>query len=104
MYLRFSPLGEISTTPANAPCFLFDPSMNIFQEFERLGGPGVCTSIHLTRKSGRTWALIDVGCLNCRSRGLSFIFHCATRPIVSGLLRMPESGVLLMCLKCIYFS
>src|SRR3954465_9563882 len=63
-YFSFSPLGEISTIPAPAPCFLFDPSKNIFQEFERLGGPGVCTSIHSTRKSRRTWALIVVGCRN----------------------------------------
>src|SRR3954466_7248708 len=63
-YFSFSPLGEISTTPPPAPCFLFDPSKNIFQEFERSGGPGVCTSIHSTKKSGRTWALIVVGCGN----------------------------------------
>src|SRR4051812_37679830 len=64
MYFSFSPLGEISSTPAPAPCFLFDPSKNIFQEFERSGGLGVCASIHSTRKSRRIWALIAVGCQN----------------------------------------
>ena len=63
-YFSFSPLGEIRTTQAPAPCFLFYLSKNIFQEFERSGRPGVCTSIHSTRKSGRTWALIAVGCRN----------------------------------------
>src|ERR1041384_7568551 len=61
--------GSQHTTPALAPCFLFDPLKNIFQEFERSGGPGVCTSIHSTRKSGRTWSVIVVGCLTCKSRG-----------------------------------
>src|SRR3954463_9719655 len=95
MYLRFSPLGEMRTTPVHAPCFLSNPSKNIFQEFERSGGQGVCISIHSTRKSGRTWALIDVGCLNCGSRGLRSMFHSATRPVAPGLLRMSESGALL---------
>src|SRR3954469_11956515 len=80
-YLSLAPLGEISTTPAPAPCCLFDPSKNIVHELDRSGGAGVCTSVHSTRKSGSTWALIVVGWLNCRSRGLSSIFHSATRPV-----------------------
>src|SRR4051812_38098988 len=95
MYLNFSPLGVMRTTPAPAPYFLFDPSKNIFQEFERSGGSDVCTSIHSTRKYGRTCALIVVGCLNFRSRGLSSIFHHATLPVAPGLLRMFESVALL---------
>src|ERR1041385_6325027 len=70
-YLSFVPLGETSTTPALAPCCLLDPSKNIVHELDRSGGPGVWTSVHSTRKSGSTCALIVVGCLNCRSRGMS---------------------------------
>src|SRR3954468_10393369 len=95
MYFSFVPLGEISTTPAPAPCCLLDPSKNIVHELDRSGGAGVWTSVHSTRKSGSTWALIDVGCLNCRSRGLSLMFHSATRLVAPGLLRMSASGVLL---------
>src|ERR1041384_1814349 len=54
-YLSLAPLGEISTTPAPAPCCLFDPSKNIVHELDRSGGPGVCTSVHSTRKSESTW-------------------------------------------------
>src|ERR1044071_8254885 len=94
-YLSFVPLGETRTTPAPAPCYLLDPSKNIVHEFDRSGGPGVWTSVHSTRKSGRTWSLIAVGCLNCRSRGLSSMFHPVTRPVAPGLLRMFVSGALL---------
>src|SRR4051812_23989727 len=94
-YLNFVPLGETMTTPAPAPCCLLDPSKNIVHELDRSGGPGVWTSVHSTRKSGSTWALIVVGCLNCRSRGLSSMFHSATRPVDPGLLRMFASGALL---------
>src|ERR1043165_4362986 len=94
-YFSFVPLGEISTTPASAPYCLFDPSKNIDHEFDRSGGPGVLTFAHSTRKSGSTWALIAVGCLNSRSRGLSSIFHSATRPVAPGLLSMSASGALL---------
>src|SRR3954469_3741875 len=95
-YLSFVPLGETSTTPAPAPCCLFDPSKNIVHELDKSGGgAGVCTSVHSTRKSGSSWDLIVVGCLNCRSRGLSSMFHSATRPVAPGLLRMSASGVLL---------
>src|SRR3954470_24200590 len=87
-YPSFVPLGETSTTPALAPCCLLDPSKNIVHELDRSGGAGVCTSVHSTRNSGSTWALIVVGCLNCRSRGLSSMFHSATRPAAPGLLRM----------------
>src|SRR4051812_7185045 len=95
MYLSFVPLGEARTTPAPAPCFLLDPSKYIVHELDRSGGPGVWTSAHSTRKSGSTWDLIAVGCLNCRSRRLSSMFHSATRPVSPGLLRMSASGVLL---------
>src|ERR1043165_7048234 len=95
MYFSFVPLGEIRTTPAPAPCCLFDRSKNIDHEFDRSGGPGVWPFAHSTRKSGRSWALIAVGCLNCRSRGLSSMFHSATCPVVSGLLRISASGALL---------
>src|SRR4051812_40904562 len=95
MYLSFVPLGETSTTPAPAPCCLLDPPKYIVHELDRSGGPGVWTSAHSTKKSGSTWALIDVGCLNCRSRGLSSMFHSATRSVASGLLRMSASGALL---------
>src|ERR1043165_1195471 len=37
-YLSFVPLGEISTTPAPAPCCLLDPSKNIVHELDRSGG------------------------------------------------------------------
>src|SRR3954467_14644599 len=37
-YLSLAPLGEISTTPAPAPCFLFDPSKNIVHGLHRFGG------------------------------------------------------------------
>src|SRR3954468_924696 len=94
-YLSFVPLGETSTTPAPSPCYLLDPSKNIFHEFNRFGGAGVWTSVHSTRKSGSTWALIVVGCLNYRSRELSSMFHSATRPVAPGLLRMSASGALL---------
>src|SRR3954463_9731009 len=94
-YLSFVPLGLTSTTPAPAPCCLLDPSKNIVHELHRSGGPGVWTSVHLTRKSGSTWALIAVGCLNCRSRGLSSMFHSATHAVAPGLLRMSASGALL---------
>src|SRR3954471_1213839 len=94
-YFSFVPLGDTRTTPAPAPCCLFDPSKNIVHEFDRSGGAGVWTSVHSTRKSGSTWALIVVGCLNCRSRGLSSMFHSATRPFAPGLLRMSNSGALL---------
>src|ERR1043165_5693381 len=94
-YLSFVPLGETSTTPAPAPCCLLDPSENIVHDFDRSGGPGVWTSVHSTKKSGSTWALIAVGCLNCRSRGLSSMFHSATRPVAPGLLRLSASGALL---------
>src|ERR1041384_7016401 len=95
MYLSLAPLGEISTTPAPAPCCLFDPSKNIVHELDRSGRPGVCTSVHPTRKSGSTCALIVVGCLNCRSRGLSSMFHSATQPVAPGLLRMSANAALL---------
>src|SRR3954464_11372179 len=85
-YPSFVPLGETSTTPAPAPCCLLDLSKNIVHEFYRSGGAGVLTSVHSTRKSGSTWALIVVGCLNCRSHGLSSMFHSATRPVAPGLL------------------
>src|ERR1044072_8727788 len=91
-YLSFVPLGETITTPALAPCCLLDPSKNIVHEFDRSGGAGVWTFVHSTRKSGSTWALIAVGCLKCRSRGLSSMFHSATRPVAPGLLRMSASG------------
>src|SRR3954469_8556207 len=38
MYFSLVPLGEMSTTPAPAPCCLFDPSKNIDHEFDRSGG------------------------------------------------------------------
>src|SRR3954466_9040143 len=95
MYLSFVPLGETRTTPASAPCCLLDPSKYIVHEFDRSGGPGVWTSAHSTRKSGSTWALIVVGCLNCRSCELSSMFQSATRPVAPGLLRMSASGALL---------
>src|SRR4051812_4990228 len=76
-YLSFVPLGETSTTPALAPCCLLEPSKNIFHELGRSGGAGVWTSVHSTRKPGSPWDLIDVGCLNCRYRGLSSMFHSA---------------------------
>src|SRR3954468_12218983 len=41
MYFSFVPLGEMSTTPAPAPCCLLDPSKNIDHEFDRSGVPGV---------------------------------------------------------------
>src|ERR1041385_8324677 len=94
-YLSLALLGEISTTPVPAPCCLFDPSKNIVHELDRSGGAGVCTSVHSTRKSGSTWDLIAVGCLNCRSHGMSSMFHSATRPVAPGLLRMSASGALL---------
>src|SRR3954471_20152674 len=96
-YLSFVPLGEASTTPAPAPCCLLDPSKNIVHELDRSGGggAGVWTYVHSTRKSGSTWALIAVGCLNYRSRGLSSMFHSATRPVAPGLLSMSASGALL---------
>src|SRR3954466_9128922 len=94
-YLSFVPLGETKTTPAPAPCCLLDPSKNIVHELDISGGPGVWISVHSTRKSGSTWALIVVGCLNCRSRGLSSMFHSATRPVAPGLLGISASGVLL---------
>src|SRR3954468_9185142 len=78
-YLSFVPLGETSTTPAPDPCYLLDPSKNIIHELDRSGGAGVWTSVHSTRKSGSTWAFIVVGCFNCRSRGVSSMFHSATR-------------------------
>src|SRR3954468_17577708 len=87
-YLSFVPLGETSTTPAPAPCCLLDPSKNIVHEFDRSGGPGVWTSVHSTRKSGSTRALIVVGCLNYKSRGLSLMFHSATQLVAPVLLRM----------------
>src|SRR3954471_16011483 len=93
-YRSFVPLGETSMTPAPAPCFLLDPSKNIVHELDRSGGPGVWTFVHSTRKSGSTWALIAVGCLNCMSRGLSSMFHSATCPVAPGLLRMSASGAL----------
>src|ERR1041385_1053067 len=95
MYFSFIPLGETRTTPALSPCCLLDPSKYIVHELDRSRGPGVWTSAHSTRKSGSTWALIVVGCLNCRSRGLSSMFHLATRPVAPGLLRMSASGALL---------
>src|SRR4051812_49106055 len=82
MYLSFVPLGETRTTLAPAPCCLLEPSKYIVHELDRSGGPGVWTSSQSTRKSGSTWALIAVGCLNCRSRGLSSMFHSATRPVI----------------------
>src|SRR3954463_7695342 len=91
-YLSLVPLGEISTTPALAPCYLLDPSKNIVHELDRSGGTGVWTSVHSTKKSGSTCALIVVGCLNCKSRGLSSMFLSATRPVAPGLLRMSASG------------
>src|SRR4051794_17906265 len=94
-YLSFVPLGETGTTPALAPCCLLDPSKNIVHELDRSGGLDVWTSVHSTRKSGSTWALIVVGCLNCRSRGLSSMFHSLTRPVAPRLLRMSASGALL---------
>src|SRR3954471_2329529 len=94
-YLSFVPLGETRTTLAPAPCCLLDPSKNIVHEFDRSGRPGVWTSVHSTRKSGSTWALIAVGCLNCRYRGLSSMFHSATRLVAPGLLRMFARGALL---------
>src|SRR3954463_3124820 len=94
-YLSFVPLGETRTTPALAPCCLLDPSKHIVHEFDRSGGAGVWTSVHSTRKSGSTWVLIVVGCLNYKSRGLSTMFHSATRPVAPGLLRMSASGALL---------
>src|SRR3954469_23113765 len=94
--LSFVPLGETSTTPAPAPCCLLDPSKNIVHELDRSGGPSVWTSVHSTRRSRSTCALIVVGCLNCRSHGLSSMFHSTTRSVAPGLLRMSASGVLLM--------
>src|ERR1043165_7028507 len=94
-YLSFVRLGETNTTPSPAPCCLLDPSKNIVHDLDRSGGPGVWTSVHSTRKSGSTWALIAVGCLNCRSRRLSSMFHSATHPVAPGLLRILASGALL---------
>src|SRR3954465_11117126 len=94
-YLSLVPLGEISTTAAPAPCCLFDPSKNIVHELDKSGGAGVWTSVHSTRKSRSTWALIVVGCLNYRSRGLSSTFHSATRPVAPELLRISASVALL---------
>src|SRR3954471_1858371 len=37
-YLSLAPFAEISTTPAPAPCCLFDPSKNIVHEFDNSGG------------------------------------------------------------------
>src|SRR4051812_46798607 len=74
-YLSLVPLGKISTTPAPAPCCLLDPLKNIVHELERSEGPGVWTSVHSITKSGSTSALIVLGCLNCRYRGLSSMFH-----------------------------
>src|ERR1041385_4869757 len=95
MYFSFVPLGETRMTPALAPCCLLDPSKYIVHELDRSGGPRVWTSAHSTRKSGSTWALIVVGCLNCRSRGLSSMFHSASRSVALGLLRLSASGALL---------
>src|SRR3954470_15490558 len=102
MYLSLDPLGEISTMPSPAHCCLLDPSKNIVHELDRSGGLGVWTSSHSTRKSGSTWALIVVGCLNCRSRGLSSMFHSATRLVAPGLLSMSASGALLtIVIECL---
>src|SRR3954471_22105441 len=87
-YFSFVPLAETRTTPSPAPCCLLDPSKNIVNEFDRSGGPGVWISFHSTRKSGSIWALIVVGFLNYRSRGLSSMFHSAHRLVAPGLLRM----------------
>src|SRR3954468_18834553 len=94
-YFSFVPLGDTRTTPAPSPCCLLDPSKNIVHEFDRSGGAGVWTSVHSTRKSRSTWALIVVGCLNCMCHGLSSMFHSATRPVAPRLLRMSASGALL---------
>src|SRR3954468_5022200 len=100
-YLSFVPLGETSTSHAPAPCCLLDLSKNIVHEVDRSRGPSVWTSVYSTRKSGSTWALIVVGCLNCRSHGLSSMFHSATRPVAPGLLSMSVSGALLtMVMGC----
>src|SRR4051812_11106001 len=53
-YFSLVPLADISTTPAPAPCCLFEPSKNIDHEFDKSGGPGVWTSAHSTRKFGST--------------------------------------------------
>ena len=91
MYRSLSPRGDVRTTSAPAPWILFEPSKYMFQELERLGGPGVCTSIHSTRKSGSICALIADRCLYVRSLGLSSMLHWATRPVASGLLSISMS-------------
>src|SRR4051812_11129209 len=62
-YMSFVPLGETSTTPVPAPSCLLEPSKNIVHELDMSRGAGAWTSIHSTRKSGSTWALIAVGVL-----------------------------------------
>jgi hypothetical protein len=56
-YRILSPLGEMSTTLAPAPCALFEPS-KYMEELDISGGPGVWISVHSAMKSGRTCDLM----------------------------------------------
>ena len=77
-------------TPASAPSYFLDPSKYIVQAFDWSRTDGRCASIHYVVKSGRTCALIALGCAYFRSHGPNSLNHLVTRPVASGLVSMSE--------------
>jgi hypothetical protein len=88
-----SPYGETRITPAPAPETRLDPSTYMVQQFDRSGSLGNYASVHSAMKFGKTCDLIA----DCRwyviSQGPRVIPHSETRPVVSGLLRILDTGV-----------
>src|SRR4051812_47768336 len=57
-YLSLAPLGEIITTPAPAPCCLFDPSKNISMSWTGLGG----RCLHFCPLDQEVWEYLGFDC------------------------------------------
>jgi hypothetical protein len=70
-----------------------DPSTYIVQQFDKSGSSGICASVHLAMKSGRTCDLIADYRWYVISQGPRVIPQSKTRPVASRLLSMLETGV-----------
>jgi hypothetical protein len=82
----------VTTTPAPAPCTLFDSSKYIVHTLDKFGGPVFYSSSQSTVKSGRTCDLIAFCFSYVMSKGDNSIPHKETRPVAEGLFNILDSG------------